>query len=284
MPNNIRLRPITRADYENVCAVEAKSTPGLRYVPDVFEMFTTDPRGEFFLAEQGDEAVACAKFTALPDGTGWLETLRVIPEQQGRGIGKKLYERYFAIAQREDIHTLRMYTGLTNAVSKGLAEYFGFVLEETFLGFSKPGDAMGEGADAPAFQPVRDPARAAALLMPHAPAWGGFAVMNRTFYRWSPALCAHFAQRGCVHEDPATNSVVVLGARFAPQKALHLALFAGDETACVHFAESATHEAGAPRLHCLHPQPCTRISAALAAHGFAPDPAPYIVMKHEESV
>lgn len=279
MQNQIHLRAITPADFERVCAVEAKSTPGLRYVPDVFEMFRADPRGGFFLAELGDEAVACAKFSVLPDATGWLETLRVIPEQQGRGIGKKLYQHYFEIARRENIHTLRMYTGLTNAVSKGLAEHFGFALEETFLGFSKPAALADETA---AFRRVSDPARATALLMPHAPAWNGFAVMNRTFYRWSPALCAHFAQRGFVYEDTATNSVVALGARFSPHKALHLALFAGDEAACLRFAEHATRAAGAPRLHCLFPQSCERVAHTLAAHAFAPDPGPYIVMKYSE--
>ena len=45
---NISLRQVELEDKEAVMAVEAKSTPGLRYVPHVFDIFRSDERGEFF--------------------------------------------------------------------------------------------------------------------------------------------------------------------------------------------------------------------------------------------
>ena len=80
------LRKVTPEDKQHVFAVEAKSTPKLCYLPDVFEMFVAEEHGEFFLAEQDGSVVACAKFTLLADNTAWLETLRVLPEYQGLSL------------------------------------------------------------------------------------------------------------------------------------------------------------------------------------------------------
>jgi ribosomal protein S18 acetylase RimI-like enzyme len=278
--SKVVIRPVTAQDKASVIAVEAKSTPNLRYVPDVFEMFTTDAHGEFFLAELDQHAVACAKFTTLPDHTAWLETLRVVPEFQGLGIGKKLYERYFEIAKKENVNIMRMYTGLNNAVSKGLAQYFGFELEETFLGYTwscKPNHAT---ATAPSFLQVNDADRVVGLLLPHTEPWGEFLVMNRTFYKITPDLCVYLAQHGCVYSD-TQNNLVVLGARFSPHQALHLGMFAGDAHACIAFAQAKAVNDGANQLHCLFPNSSGEIENVLTQFDFAANPSPYIVMKKE---
>ena len=185
----LTIRRARRDDLDAINIVEAGSTPGLRYVARVFDDFVSDEIGEFSVAEIDGQVVACGKFTLMPDHSAWLETLRVQPAYQGRGAGKRLYERFFEVARRAGVTTLRMYTGVTNLVSKGLAERFGFRLAGTFRGAWLPLEAAAAGP-APAFMPVSDPERAAALLMPHAPRWTGFVVMNRTFYALSPILCA----------------------------------------------------------------------------------------------
>lgn len=273
------LRTVMAEDKQQVCAVEAKSTPKLRYLPDVFEMFIAEERGEFFLAEQAGVIVACAKCTVLADNTGWLETLRVIPEYQGRGIGKQLYARYFEIARAEGIHTMRMYTGLNNLVSRGLAEYHGFQLEASFLGFSKACEPSGVHAAAHDFQHIQDADQASVLLMPHAAQWNHFVVMNRTFYRLTPALCAYLAQQGHVYADSQSGSVLVLGARFSPQQALHIGLFAGHAEVCLQFAQQHANESGTQQLSCIFPQSATPVQELLTEYGFEPHPSPYIVMR-----
>lgn len=173
------LRPVTEADKPALLVVESKSTPNLSYLPAVYGMFLADaPRGEFMLVEEDGAVLGCAKYTLLPDGSAWLETLRVVPEAQGRGLGKRMYERFFELAREQGVPTMRMYTGVDNVVSKGLAGHFGFTLEETFHGFSRP---VGPVRKAPAFQAVSDPVQVTDLLMPLRPAWGDFLVMNRTF-------------------------------------------------------------------------------------------------------
>lgn len=278
--SEIRLRTIAPADREAVLAVEALSTPRLRYLPAVFESFRADPDGDFFLAEVDGEVVACAKYTPLPNDSIWLETLRVIPARQGRGIGKALYRRYLAKAAAQRARTLRMYTGITNAVSKGLAEHFGFTLEQTFLGFTQECGAIAPPTRAARLQPLHDPAEAAALLMPQLDAWRNFLVMNRTFYAATPGLCAEFARQGFVYADEAGN-LVVFGARFSPEIALHLACYAGDAAACIQFAQGEALRRGTERIHVILPIEAERQHAELRAHGFKDDPSPYIVMRRD---
>ncbi|GAF74417.1 unnamed protein product, partial [marine sediment metagenome] len=47
----IHLRRVKHEDRKKVIEVESKSTPNLSYVPDVWEMFTSDAMGEFSVAE-----------------------------------------------------------------------------------------------------------------------------------------------------------------------------------------------------------------------------------------
>ena len=181
------LRRAVPGDREKAIEVESKSTPNLSYVLDVFEMFISDEEGEFSVAEMDGEVVGCGKYTVLPDGSVWLETLRVIPERQGMGVGKKFYERWLERARLQERRTMRMYTGVMNVVSKGLAERYGLSLAETFRGASLPCDADSGKGTAGGFKLVKDPDRAASLLMPLSCEWRGFQCCKRTIHdcrRW----------------------------------------------------------------------------------------------------
>ena len=275
----IVIRPATPADRPAVIVVEAKSTPGLQYLPQVFDQFVAEPHGEFMVATIDEEVVACGKFTPLSDGSAWLETLRVIPERQGLGIGKRFYRRFFELAAAQGITTMRMYTGTQNVVSKGLAEHFGFQPAATFRGLWLPCAQATLPPTIPTFQPISDPDEATALLMPHREAWHGFLVMNRTFYTLTPALCAELARQGQVYADPNRRSVLTLGARFMPEQALHIGLFAGDEAACLAFALQQGLARATGRLSCLLVAAATPIQETLLAYGFQLETSEFIVME-----
>ena len=189
----IAIRKARPEDREKAIEVESKATPNLSYVDAVFDMFISDEFGEFSVAEADGEVVAIGKFTVVPDGSAWLETLRVIPERQGLGIGKRFYQRFYEVAGSEGVRTMRMYTGVRNVVSKGLAERYGFHLAQTFRGTWMAPTQMKQGSSG-TFRRVTDPERATELLMPHCEAWGGYLVMNRTFYTLTQPLCAHLAE------------------------------------------------------------------------------------------
>ena len=275
----IVVRKARQEDREKVIRVESKATPNLSYVEAVWGLFTSDEVGEFSVAEIDGEVVACGKFTVLPDGSAWLETLRVIPKYQGLGIGKRFYERFYELARSRGVPTMRMYTGLRNAVSKGLAEFSGFRLAATYRGASLP---CVQGKIPPSeggFRLVSDPERATALLMPFRERWTGFLVMNRTFFSITPALCRHLAEKEMVYEDPASGSVVTVGARFLPERALNIGVFGGDVDQCLGFALEQGVERGVARLNCDFPPSAVDVQRALVEKGFALTESDFIVME-----
>jgi len=271
------LRRARDEDREKTIWVESKSTPNLSYVDAVWAMFLSDEVGEFSVAEADGEVVACGKFTVVPDGSAWLETLRVIPERQGRGIGKRFYERFYDIARRRGVTTMRMYTGVRNVVSKGLAELYGLRLAETFKGAYLPSGGQYNSDDS--FRRVTDPEEATSLLVPLSMDWKDFLVMNRTFYKLTPPLCEYLAKNGMVYEDPESGSVIALGARFMPEQALHIGVFGGDSKACLAFASRLGAEGGVESLSCLFPSSSAGIQESLTKYGFEFLASEFIVME-----
>ncbi len=275
----IELRRARQDDREKVIVVESKSTPHLSYVPNVWSMFVSDEVGEFSVAEVDGDLVGCGKYTVVPDGSAWLETLRVIPERQGIGIGKRFYERWFDISRRQGVTTMRMYTGVKNVVSKGLAERYGLRLAETFRGAYLPCQPDADRGSTDEFRQVTDPERATSLLMPLKEKWRDFHVMNRTFLKLTPALCTDLAEKGMVYEDPETRSVITLGARFQPKKMLHIGVFGGDAEACLGFALQKGLERGVERLNCDFPASAADVQDALAGYDFSFTPSGFFVME-----
>lgn len=274
----ITLRRARPEDLNQVLEVEAKATRNLRYLSEVFAQWVADEEGHLSVAEIDGELVACGKLTVMPDESAWLEALRVIPERQGFGVGKRFYELFLETARRKGIDTLRMYTGVNNAVSKGLAERFGFHLAATYRGAWQDVSPLPDQPVAQ-FIHVTDPERASALVMPHKERWTGFMVMNRTFCAITPATCAAMAREGMVYEHLGSGSVIVLGARFMHKQALHIALIAGDEEACLGFARHKAVELSVAKLQCMFPPTVQEIQATLLASGFQLEESDCIVME-----
>ncbi len=274
----ITLRRARATDREQILEVEARAIRTVRYIAEVFGQWVADDEGHLSVAEIDGELAGVGKFTVMPDRSAWLEALRVDPEAQGRGIGKRFYELFLSAARHKRIKTLRMYTGVKNAVSKGLAERFGFRLAATYRGAWLP-VSVGPAQPVTQFIEVTDPDRATALVMPHAERWTGFMVMNRTFMAINPATCAALAAEGKVYEHQPSGSVIVLGARFMPQQGLHVALFTGDEDACLAFACRQAAEQRVPKLQVMFPPTAERIQAMLLTKGFQLEESDCIVME-----
>jgi len=274
----ITLRRARQEDRENVVKVESGATPNLSYLAKVFDMFLNEKRGAFLVAEVDGKLVGCGKFTIMPDGSAWLESLRVLPEYQGVGIGKGFYNEFFNIARTQDVTTMRMYTGVKNAVSKGLAEKFGFRVSAAYRGALLPCPTEPDRDSTDTFRQVTDPDRATTILMPFFEKWTGFLVMNRTFFALNPALCRNLAEQGWVYEDPNNRSVMTLGARFMPEQALHIGVFGGDAEACLKFAAKKGATGSAQRLSCLFPPSAVDLQNILTQNGFRFEASDFIVM------
>ena len=272
---DIVLRKARPEDKEKVEWVESLSTPNIHYVQHVWDMFINDKDGDWTVEEVDGEIVACGKYSILPDGSAWLETLRVIPARQGIGLGKRLYEHWHELSKEKGVKTMRMYTGVNNVVSAGLARRYGLSLAQTFHGTKMQCTPVKSEAD---FKQVKDPEKATKLLMPLGEKWGGWMVMNRTYFKWSPELCKWLAEKGMVYKDSAGN-VVVFGARFMEEYQLHVGLFDGDSKKCLTFAQSKGAAKGVGSMHCLYPDTLSGVEKELLDYGFQMEPAPFIVME-----
>ena len=207
----IILRRARIEDKARALEVEAKATPGLRYLNVMFEHWVHDRDGDFRVAEIDGVLMGIGKFTVMPDGSAWLEALRVSPEAQGKGVGKQFYQHFFAVARERQIPQMRMYTGVRNAASKGLAERFGFRVAATFRGASRniEVDFMARAADT--FRVIADPVCARDILLPLNQPWAGYMVMNRTFYSITPEPVSYthldVYKRQALTKPPAPNFV-----------------------------------------------------------------------------
>ncbi|HPH96106.1 MAG TPA: GNAT family N-acetyltransferase [Anaerolineaceae bacterium] len=272
------LRRARPEDRQSIYDVEKSATPGLIYLPFVFDEFLADETGAFIVAETEDQLVGCGKFTLLPDGSAWLETLRVMKAFQGQGIGRLFYQRFFELGREKSVPAMRMYTNINNHASKGLAEQFGFAVAGTCLG-QKMACQAGLVSSAPAgFVPVRDVEMAASLLFSLREKWPGFMVLNRTFYAFNQALANFLVERGMLYHDADGKNLVVLGARFMPQQALHIGLMDGDYTACLAFAMHLAAVKGVGSLQCLSPVGAKEAQAEMTRQGFQFEASEFIVM------
>ena len=273
---NVVLRKARNEDLDDAIWVESLSTPSLSYVPHVWGMFLNDKDGEWTMEELDGEIMGIGKYSILPDGTAWLETLRVVPEAQGLGLGKRLYELWLKLSEEKGVKAMRMYTGVNNAVSSGLAERYGLSTVETFHGVKM---AVPDFKSETTFKNITDVKEATKLLHPLGEKWGNWMVMNRTYYQWSPALCKWLTENGMVYRDDNGN-VVVMGARFMKEFQLHLGLFDGDSKVCLDFVK-ATASKNKVSLHCLLPSHLDKIESILVKYGFDKESAPFIVKERK---
>ena len=135
------------------------------------------------------------------------------------------------------------------------------------------------GTDLADFRPIKDETAAAEALMKHAAKWNHFLVMNRTFYKLPPALCAYLAKWGQVYGDAESGSIIVLGARFMPWQALHIGLFVGDADLCLNFARQKGVELGVKQLNCMFPASADETKDKLHDGWFECSQHQFIVMK-----
>ncbi len=263
----ITLRRGGPADVEECCRVEALATPKLLYLKDAAEYYFDETRGDLTCAFAGDKLAGFGKLSLLCDGSAWLEALRVDPEFQGMGVGKALYGRFLEEAAELGATAARMYTGVANRVSAGLAARMGF--KQVYRGRGMRRGLPETKAALPQGFVRAEPDRACALLVPLAPVYGGFLSLNRTFYALNDQNCRGMAQKGWVWEHPQSGSVAVMGARFLPRRALHIALCEGDVGLCLRLAEHLARRQEAATLEAMFADAYLGLERRLSESGFS---------------
>lgn len=270
MAFNVKLAQYS--DMEECVRVEYESMPNYPgYLRDAWHYFESQ-KGACVCVYEGDEMIGIGRFTVLPDGTGWLETLRVAIPHQGKGAGKAIYKKYRELAQEYGCPSMAMFTGEKNVVSSGLAEKNGLRTAATHRGYSLTDLSGGEPHG---FRPVNSQ-RAAELALPMCGEYNNHMVFNRTFFHINDANVRCFAAEGKVFEDPESGSFIVCGARFQHHAALHIAMMGGDYDRCIDFAVNHAKAMGVPKVYCTFTLGNEKLEKALIARRFTPDPSDII--------
>ena len=260
------------SDMADCARVEHESMPTYPgYLADAWHYFSTQ-KGGCVCVYDGDELIGIGRFTVLPDGTGWLETLRVAIPHQGKGAGKAIYLKYRELAEKYGCPSMAMFTGVKNVVSASLAEKNGLRTAAIHRGYSTTDLSGGKPYG---FRPVT-PERACQLILPKRMEYNNHMVFNRTFYHINEANVRAFAAEGKVFEDSESGSFIVCGARFQHHAALHIAMMSGDHTRCINFAKNYAAAQNIPKLYCTFTLHNPKLESTLVYKNFTPDPSDLI--------
>lgn len=267
------------ADLEAMLAIEASAIPGYGYLYENRDFYFdgVQNRGEMVLAELDGVPVGMGQYSVLPDGSGWLEILRVDKPHQRMGAGRAIYERYMQLAKETNAPSVAMFTGWKNVASRGLAEQNGFSLAASMCEFAKSlTDGSADDGILSEFRRVDDPAEAFRRI--HEKRWGRFMALNRTFFHYNEPLYAYLCERGMVYTDGENTAVV--GCRMLKQRGYHVGWFDGDAARCIALAEAVTRREGLSKLTVMLPPDNEALHGAVKAAGFEPT-GELIVMERE---
>lgn len=268
-----------KEDLPALAEIERKTSPGNRYLLDCSEEFLDPARGELVVVTEDDEPRGFAHFSIQPDGSGWLECLRVDPEHQKRGCGARIWQRFIELCEIHKVPHVGMFTGLTNYASRVLGERNGLHVDYQ----NREGSLAREdipSMDVPAgFVRVTDPEEIRKALAPYEAGYHGYFCMNRTYNYYNDALYQYLAQEQSVWVNG--ESVVVTGARFLKDRALYIGVMGGDVDACIRFAISKLEESGLPKLTAAIPSDRDDLREALEKYGFVFPQSQIIVLERD---
>lgn len=271
----ITTRPFQNEDLAECLKIEAAAVPANWYFKDVLDYFTTT-KGELTLGLVDGQIAGFGKLTVLFDGSAWLELLRVDPRFQRKGVGAHIYQRYLAQLEEMNCPAVAMYTGVRNVASAALAEKNGLHRGQEFRGMSLDVTAAPDPAPA-SLTMVQDKERAIQLLDPLKQQCGGRLSINHTFYRMNNSTYGGFASNGWVFESP--DSLLVMGARFQPAKALYIAALAGDKQQALNYAIAQAKSRGIPKITAHFPPADSQMEAFYQQNGFTLDRSDDVVME-----
>ena len=253
----------TCEDMSEAVRVEKETMGDYVYLEDAWHYFGT-LGGGLVCVYHGDKMVGIGRFSVLPDGSGWLETLRVTPEYQRKGVGRLIYKKYVELAEQNGCPSMAMFTGVSNVASSALAEVFGLKTVAQHRGYHL---TNLEGSNSHGFVHVGWQ-RAVELIVPMKNEYNNYMTFNRTFHRINEANAKQFAAEGKVFEEKESGSFIVCGARFQHQVTLHIAMMGGDYDKCIDFAVNYAKAQGLKKVSCTFAIENEKLETALKTRSF----------------
>ena len=137
------IRHASPADYGRVIQHVNAWWGGREMAPMLPKLFFLHFEGTSFVAEDGEGRLVAflIGFVSQTDPEeAYVHFVGVAPEQRGSGIGRALYERFFATVQAHGCTCVRCVTSPANEESVAFHESLGFVAESVVADYDGPGE------------------------------------------------------------------------------------------------------------------------------------------------
>lgn len=138
-----RIRHANPSDYGRVIQHVNAWWGGRDMAPMLPKLFFLHFEGTSFVAEddEGRLVAFLIGFLSQTDpGEAYIHFVGVAPAQRGSGIGRELYDRFFAVVAKEGRTRVRCVTSPVNEGSVAFHESLGFVAERVAEDYDGPGE------------------------------------------------------------------------------------------------------------------------------------------------
>ncbi|MDQ2741846.1 MAG: GNAT family N-acetyltransferase [Chloroflexota bacterium] len=146
MTHGLHIRRALAGDLDDVLELTRDVWEGTDYVPYVLSNWLADARGYLHVALLDNRLVGLQHVDLQPDGTAWLEGIRVSTAVRTQGIGRVLLDHGVAWARNLGSPAVRLASYSGNEASNRMAERAGLQLIRTFGLWSVPVAESGSGA------------------------------------------------------------------------------------------------------------------------------------------
>lgn len=99
---------------------------GHDYIPGVWDEWLADTRAKMFVIEVDGTQVGMDRMRFLPDGSGWLEGVRIHPDYRGRGLASMLGIHSMKAGARNGVAVYRLATYSRNKSARRQISKMGF--------------------------------------------------------------------------------------------------------------------------------------------------------------
>jgi GNAT superfamily N-acetyltransferase len=162
MDSRFQVRALMHHDYDDIHRIAIENWEGEDYLPHVFYKWLEDPGLLIGIEETHiNQIVALAHVALLPDGTAWLEGLRVRSDFRNLGLSKIMMEHQIDYAKdllhKGTITRIASSTYIKNDISIHLSISHGFRLYGSYLILTwNPDGDMEEAVDIHPWDPTWD--------------------------------------------------------------------------------------------------------------------------------
>lgn len=218
-------------DLEFTDEIEKEALPIIDpYYKNNIDIFNNEIEGELIIVYDENYPVGMGRYSFHPDGTMWLETVRVRPDYQRKGIGKGIYENYLKVAKENNIKTIRLYTEAFNEKSLGLTKQMGYdVIQKydyySFKNENSEKDNMG-------FDLEKDLDKVMKKLEENP--WTDFICINNVFYEPNLENIKWFMEKDMIYSKG--DNLLIQGARHNRKVQSFIGYVSGDIKECIYAA------------------------------------------------